>query len=309
MIVTVTLNPALDKSITVPSFAVNCVNRAEEVRLDPGGKGINVSKTVFALGGKTLALGILGGAAGGYIKSSLDNMGLENDFVFSPHATRTNLKIQDPVSGTTTDVNEAGAPADARTLQQIWKMIENYVNQGDVVIFAGKNPPQTPDGLLAEWTRKLHRMGVKVAVDTEGAALLPALRERPEIIKPNLQELAQLLGCGELTAEQVAEAAGMLSKSGVALAVISMGEDGAVFAGNGRVIRGYAPQVKAVSTVGAGDAMMAALAMGMEQGAALEDIARHALAVASAAVLQSGTAAVDPKTVEQLLDQVRLEQV
>ena len=110
MIYTVTLNPSLDYAVMVEEFALYKTNRTATEQMTPGGKGINVSKTVHALGGETLAMGIVGGATGGYIKTALDRAGVPNDFVIAEHPTRTNLKILDPVLGTTTDINEAGFP-------------------------------------------------------------------------------------------------------------------------------------------------------------------------------------------------------
>ena len=150
MIITVTLNPALDKTVTLPGFAVNTVNRVQKIRLDPGGKGINVSKTVKALGGNTLSIGILGGASGGYIKSALDRMNLPNDMVITGEATRTNIKIVDPVLMTNTDINEAGGPVSQQMLLAVWEKLTNVVKPGDTVVFAGKNPPGMEDGLMAD---------------------------------------------------------------------------------------------------------------------------------------------------------------
>lgn len=156
MIITVTLNPALDKTVILPGFAVNTVNRVSATRLDPGGKGINVSKVVKALGGKTLVLGVLGGAAGGYIQASMDEMSLPNDMVLTGEVTRTNIKIIDPLLQTNTDINEAGSPITEATLEAVWHKLTRAVKAGDTVVFAGKNPPGMSDSRLAEWVTRLH---------------------------------------------------------------------------------------------------------------------------------------------------------
>ncbi len=309
MIVTVTLNPALDKTVTLPGFAVNTVNRVQSIRLDPGGKGINVSKTVHSLSGKTLAICVLGGATGGYIKASLDELGIPNDVVLSADTTRTNLKIVDPVLRTNTDINEAGFPLTQETLQQVWDKICKTVQSGDTVVFAGKNPPGMADDQLALWTRKLKTMGVRVCVDTVGEPMLLAIREKPDIIKPNRTELSELLGRQIRTDEEVLQAAREILDMGVSLVVVSLGGDGAVFVTQKQQLRGYSPKVNVGSTVGAGDSMMAALAHYSAAGCSLEEIARRAVAVSAANVTMTGSQAPELTDILPLIERVRIETI
>ena len=196
MIITVTLNPALDKMVILPGFAVNTVNRVQSIRLDPGGKGINVSKSVQALGGKTLAITALGGGSGGYIKAALDALGLPNDPVITDQVTRTNLKIVDPVLGTNTDINEPGKPLSQQALDSIWEKLSRAVQPGDTVVFAGKNPPEMADDLLRGRREKaanvrdevLHTVACKAAIkagwrndEAELLAVAKAVMERDDL--------------------------------------------------------------------------------------------------------------------------------
>ena len=309
MIITVTLNPALDKTVTLPGFAVNTVNRVQNIRLDPGGKGINVSKSIQALGGKTLAIGVLGGASGGYIKAALDRIGLANDMVITGGVTRTNLKVVDPVLGTNTDINEPGSPVNPEDLQKVWHKISEAVQPGDTVVFAGKNPPGMDDGLLAEWIRKLKSLGVRVCVDTVGVPMELALREKPDIIKPNRDELSALMGRDLRTNEDVLEAARALVSQGVGLVAVSMGGEGALFVTANQCLRGYSPKVHVASTVGAGDSMMAALAHYSAAGCSLEETARRAIAVATATVTFSGSEPAELSAILPLIDRVRMERL
>lgn len=309
MIITVTLNPALDKTVTLPGFAVNTVNRVQSIRLDPGGKGINVSKSVHALGGKTLAIGVLGGASGGYIKAALDQMGLANDMVITAGVTRTNLKVVDPVLGTNTDINEPGSPVEPEDLQKVWRRISEAVQPGDTVVFAGKNPPGMDDGLLAEWIRKLKSLDVCVCVDTVGVPMKLALQEKPDIIKPNRDELSALMGRELRTNDDVVEAARTLVSQGVGLVAVSMGGDGAIFVTEDQCLRGYSPKVPVASTVGAGDSMMAALAHYSAAGCSLEETARRAIAVATATVTYSGSEPAELSAILPLIDRVRMERL
>lgn len=309
MIVTVTLNPALDKTVTLPGFAVNTVNRVQSVRLDPGGKGINVSKAVLALGGKTLAISVLGGANGGFIKSAMDALGLPNRMILTEGPTRTNLKIVDPVLGTNTDINEPGSPLSKEVLDKVWQTINESVQPDDTVVFAGKNPPGMADELLALWIRKLKSMDVRVCVDTVGEPMILALAEGPDIIKPNKDELSELIGRELHTDDEIVAAARELIADGVGLAAVSMGSSGAIFVTKDQCIRGYSPKVSVGSTVGAGDSMMAALAHYTDAGCSLEETARRAIATASAKVMCSGSEAPDLSAILPLIDQVGIEHI
>lgn len=309
MIITVTLNPALDKTLTLPGFAVNTVNRVQHIRLDPGGKGINVSKAVKALGGKTLCLGVLGGAPGGYIKSALDALELPNDMVITGEQTRTNIKIIDPVLQTNTDINEPGSPITSKTLSAVWTRLIQMVKPGDTVVFAGKNPPGMADDLLARWIRQLKALDVRICVDTVGEPMRLALEEGPDIIKPNKSELSELLGTRMVTDSQILDAAKGLVAKGVGLAAVSMGADGAIFVTKDQILRGYCPKVSVVSTVGAGDAMMAALAHYSAAGCSLEEMARRSIAVASAAVMCSGSQPAELDKILPLIDKIRIERL
>ena len=309
MIITVSLNPALDKTLTLPGFAVNTVNRVQNFRLDPGGKGINVSKTVKALGGSTLAIAVLGGAAGGYIKAALDAMELPNDVVFSDETTRTNIKIIDPVLQTITDINEAGGPISGEALQAVWTKLSQVVRPGDTVVFAGKNPPAMADECLAEWIGRLRQLGVRTCVDTVGRPMALALEAQPDIIKPNKVELSEIMGRSVNTFQEVLVAARTLSEKGVGLVAASMGSDGAVFVTRDQAFRGYSPKVPVVSTVGAGDAMMGALAHYTAAGCSLEETARRAIAVSVATVMCDGSQAAELDSILPLIDRVRIERL
>lgn len=309
MIITVSLNPALDKTVILPGFAVNTVNRVSATRLDPGGKGINVSKVVKALGGKTLALGVLGGAAGGYIQAAMDKMELPNDMVLTGEITRTNLKIIDPLLQTNTDINEPGGPVSEETLDAVWHKLSRVVKPGDTVVLAGKNPPGMPDSRLADWVTRLHGMKVYTCVDTVGEPMQQAIAAQPDIIKPNREELAEIAGRRMVTDDDVLTAARELVDRGVGLVTASLGADGAIFVTRNQAFRGYAPKVSVVSVVGAGDAMMAALTHYSAAGCSLEETARRSIAVSVASVMCSGSEAPELNMILPLIDQVRLEKL
>ena len=309
MVITVTLNPAVDKTLIVPGFAVDAVNRVEEILLDPGGKGINVSKSVQALGGETLCIGILGGDTGSYIRQALDEMKLKHDMVLSHCPTRTNTKIVDLKLGTNTDINEAGAPITEQLLDSVWEKLCAAAKAGDTVVIAGRNPPGTPDVLLARWTRQLCQKGVRVCLDTVGLPMTLAVQERPSVIKPNREELSAFTGKIFADDIEVLAAAKELVDSGIDLVAVSLGADGAIFAAKEKCCRSRCPKVTAVSTVGAGDAMMAALAYCIEKNCVLEETARIATAVATATVQVSGSQPAPRELVEKMLALIEVEEI
>lgn len=307
VILTVTLTPALDKTVLVPAFSIDTVNRIQSMRLDAGGKGINVSKTLHALGGASVATGILGGSNGEFIRDSLDKQGIENDFVFVQDNTRINLKIIDPDNHTNTDINEPGAPVSADDLNAVLKIAQNHLKSGDIVVLAGKAPQGTADTLFADWIACFGAMGVKVFMDADGALLAQGVKARPDLIKPNEDELARLVGRRLVDMEDMVQAAKALVAQGIETVVVSLGGDGALFVRENEILRGHGLKVPVQSTVGAGDSMMAALCYGEEAGKPFEETCRLAMAVSAATVMRPGTQAAAAEDVDALLKQVMLE--
>ena len=309
MIFTVTLTPALDKTVILPAFRVNQVNRIQRLRLDPGGKGINVSKTLRALGAESLATGILGGGAGRYIERALGDMGIASDFVWVEEETRTNLKVVDPQEHTNTDINEPGAPVDAGVMEAVYRKVEAAAAPGDIVVLAGKAPDGAPDTVFARWIARLRRRQVLTYLDADGGLLTEGVKAGPALIKPNDAELSRLTGRTFNGVEEMARAAGELVRGGVGAAAVSLGGDGALFVAGDQALRGYGLAVPVQSTVGAGDAMMAALAYGAARGMRFRDTCALALAVSAAAVTTPGTQPAEMHLVRELLRQVRLEEI
>lgn len=309
MIITVTLTPALDKTAVIPGFALGKVNRIASMRVDAGGKGINVSKTLAVLGEKSLATGILGGANGETIRESLEQSGIANDFVFVAANTRTNLKVVDPLGQTHTDVNEPGEPVDGDTLEAVLRRVEDKAQPGDLVVLAGKAPQGTPDTLFGDWTLRLKAKGVLVYLDADGGLLIEGAKACPALIKPNDEELARLCGHSFTTPAEMARAAQDLVQGGIGTVVVSLGSAGALFVQGEEVLRGYGLHVPVASTVGAGDSMMAAMCLGAVRDMGFFETCRLALAVSAATVMRPGTQPAQWAEVENLLPQVRLEKM
>ena len=273
MIYTVTLNPALDKTVEIPDFKLGSVNRITKVRTDPGGKGINVSKVIAALGGESEALGILGGDTGKVIVNKLLEMGLRFNFAFVSWETRTNLKVVDPICHTCTDINEPGVPVEIAQLEHVLQELTDAIRPGDIVVLSGSLPKGAPADTYRRFTERCQNAGAKVFLDADGEAMKEGVKAKPYLVKPNEHELSRLLGKELTTVEQLLDGARELVAEGVQMAVVSMGEWGALYVTEAETIFAEGLDVPVLSTVGAGDSVVAALALGVSRGYSLEEIA------------------------------------
>ena len=305
MIYTVTLNPALDKTVEIPSLTVDAVNRITSMRTDPGGKGINVSKVIQKLGGASVAAGILGGDTGRAILSPLTEMGLTTLFHFVEGETRTNMKIIDPDNHTNTDINEPGVTVSEEILEKLLEELLAKVTKEDIVVISGSMPKGSPKDTYYTWTKAFREKGAKVILDADGDLLKAGLKASPYLIKPNNHELGALTGRALETPEEIAETAAELMKEyGIGKVVVSMGGDGAVYVTKDKTIYAEGLKVPVGSTVGAGDSVVAALAVSEEEGKTLEETVRLSTAVGAANVMCSGTQAAEYEVVETLLPKV-----
>lgn len=309
MIITVSLNPALDKAICVEGLSVDGVNRVLSTRVDAGGKGINASKLVKVLGGETLATGIIGGNSGTFIQQQLDKMNIRHDFVVSDRNTRTNLKIIDRLRHTTTEFNEPGAPVSEDLLHGVWNKIEAVAKAGDAVVLSGANPPGMAADVLADWITKLKGKGIVTALDTVGEPLRLGIQAKPYLVKPNQTELSELVGEELHYIRDLIAAARQIVQQGVEKVIVSMGSDGALFVTREQVLRGYGVQVPIGSTVGSGDAMMAAVLHHMQQGCSWEETARWSLATGAANAMCEGSQTPDMEQIQELMEKVVVEQL
>lgn len=305
MICTVTLNPALDKTVEIESLTVDSVNRITTMRTDPGGKGINVSKVISKLGGKSIATGILGGDTGKAIESALAAMGLETSFRFVDGETRTNLKIIDPVLHTNTDINEPGVTVSEEILRGLLREIAEKLSEGDIVVLSGSLPKGAPKDTYRTWVKAFKEIGAKVILDADGDLLAAGIEASPYLIKPNNHELSKLLGQTlETPAELEKAARDLMEKYGIEKIVVSMGGAGALYVTEKETIYAEGLKVPVGSTVGAGDSVVAALAVAEESGMGLEETVCLSTATGAANVMCSGTQAAEYDVIRELIPKV-----
>lgn len=301
MIVTLTLNPSVDRTVEVETLARGEVMRAQGVRVDPGGKGINVSRALATHGLSTRAVVTVGGAEGEHLIALLRDTGIEIVPVGIRGAIRSNITVVEP-DGTTTKFNEPGAQLSADELAAVFAAVKTAVESADWLVASGSLPPGTPASVYADLIRSLADSGTCVAVDTSGPALEAVLDAGPTLVKPNRDELAEVTGRPLLTIADVVEAACRLRDLGAGAVLASLGADGAVLVDDDGAIHGQTAAVAPLSSVGAGDAMLAGFLAGGGKGS---DALVEGLAWGAAAVLQPGSGMPSPDDIDR--GAVRLE--
>lgn len=306
MIYTVTLNPAVDKTVTIPNFSSGAVNRIQKIRIDAGGKGINVSKCLQSLGLDSRVCAILGGNSGNQILSMVKEMGMTVLAVAVDGETRTNLKIVDTERHENTDINEPGPVVGEAILLELRDRIARDITVGDIVILSGSLPKGVQPSLYGDWTRYFASLGVTVILDADGEQMRLGVQAKPYLIKPNDLELSRLVGRTLETEEDLILAGKALQDSGIREVLISRGEKGALYLAADGIYRAEGLTVPVLSTVGAGDSMVAAVAYGLEKGLTAPERLRLAVAMGSASVTCSGTQAPDAKLVWELYEKVSI---
>ena len=264
MIYTVTLNPALDYAVYLRTLVPGTTNRTAREVLSFGGKGINVSAVLAALGEPTVALGFIAGATGEMLRRMLTEAAVGEELIPLPAgATRINVKIK---AESETEINAAGPVIDAASLERLFAKLEK-MKKGDTLVLAGSVPPSVSPDIYKAMAEIAAVRGVRLVVDAERDLLLPILHHRPFAIKPNRAELAAIVGRELLTDTHIEAAARELQAAGAENVLVSLGGDGALLLdGQGCVRRAPAASGKVVNTVGAGDSMLAGFLCGIAKG-------------------------------------------
>jgi 1-phosphofructokinase len=308
MIVTVTMNPAIDKTVEMDTLICGGLNRIRSVEYDAGGKGINVSKTLHELGGDSIAIGFLGGNNGRTIERVLKEKGIPADFVWVDGETRTNTKICEK-NGNLTELNEPGPVICEENLRELLEKIDTYAQEDTLFVLSGSVPSGIEKDIYADIITHVHGKGAKVLLDADGELFAQALPACPDMIKPNRAELEAYAGSDALVAEaDIIKYAKGFVEQGIENVVISMGKEGALFFLGGYSVKCPVLPVEAHSTVGAGDAMVAALACAWEQGLSKEETVRLCMAASAGAVMTEGTKPPKENLVNTLKTKVVFEQ-
>jgi 1-phosphofructokinase family hexose kinase len=315
MIVTVTLNAAMDRTLSVPNFQLAQRHRASSGVASAGGKGINVARALKRLSAPVVCTGLAGGRNGTQIVEDLTEEGILNDFVRIGGESRTSLAVLDPISNAYTEINEWGPEVTGSELATLGEKLE-YLTQGaDVVVLAGSLPRGVAQSFYADTIRELGRRGVPVVLDSEGEPLRLGVEAEPELVAPNREEAEALVGHEFGDERELADGLDEIAELG-AKNVLLTTEQGcfALLHEERREIRLYAPapRLEPISTVGAGDVLLAGFLAARFAEKPVEEALRAAVAAGSASVLEAGAGRFDPKEAGRLAAAVhveRLEQV
>jgi 1-phosphofructokinase len=294
MIVTFTANPSVDRTAEVDALVRGAVIRARSVRVDGGGKGVNVTRALAANGYRSLAVLPTGGAEGAQLLALLVAENLQFEAVTVGGAVRANVTIVEP-DGTTTKINEPGPRLSDAELAALTDALATAAAEADWVVLSGSVPPGAPDDLYATITKHLRSLGVRVAVDADGELLRRALPTAPDVIKPNRSELAKASGIEVRELADVLVAIGRLRASGARTVLASLGSQGAVLVDDTGAYHASAPAT-ARSTVGAGDATLAGF---LAAGGAGPDALLEAVAWGTAAVALPGSRMPHPHEIDR----------
>ncbi len=306
-VVTVTLNPAIDQTVTILEFGAGKVNRVQDSRSDPGGKGVNVAHILADYGHNVAVTGFLGAENTAPFDALFARKQIADHFVRIGGQTRVGIKIADPVLRQTTDINFPGLAPTAADVQALYRRLEAV--HGSWVVLAGSLPPGIEATVYRDLIAALKASGSSVALDTSGAALRHALEAAPLVIKPNIHELEDLVGAQLTTSGAVVEAARTLLDRGIRLVAISMGSEGACFVDANTVVMARPPAVEVKSTVGAGDAMVAGIVAGQLRNLPLAACARLATAFSVDAISHIGSGLSSPAAIEAGMQHVTVEEL
>ena len=312
MIVTVTLNAALDRTLTVPRFHRGHRHRASDVLTLAGGKGINVARALKRLDVPVIATGLAGGRTGTRIVEELTAEAILNDFVRIADESRTSTAVVDPTTGTYTEINEWGPHVSEDELAMLVQKLR-YLSRGtDAVVFTGSLPRGVDDGFYGEVIRELNRRGVQTVLDSEGMPLRLGAEAEPFLVTPNVVEAEGLVGQEFTEEEDFAMALDAIAEMGPRNVLITRDDGCVARLREERSVRRFhaqAPRLEPVSAVGTGDVLLAGFLAARLDGRSPEESLRTAVAAGAAATLEVGAGRFDPRDLGRLIGGVRVEEL
>lgn len=309
MILTVTLNAAIDKRYVVSDFQIGEVQRVKECAYVAGGKGLNVSKTAVIAGAQVLATGYVGGHAGEYIIEAVEQQGVKADFVKVPGESRSCINIYDDVNKTQTEFLEPGITVSKEDQDKFFEKFNELIDKCDVVAMSGSVPKGIGTDMYPELVKIAKEAGKKIIVDTSGALLTEVAKAKPNMVKPNIDEIRLLTGRHIETRDELVEAGIELQKTGIERVVISLGGDGSLMFTDDGVYQAIVPKIDAVNTVGCGDCMTAGFAIGFERNMTPQEAHKFASATSAAAAMTEETGYFRMSDFEDLIEKIEIKKI
>jgi 1-phosphofructokinase/tagatose 6-phosphate kinase len=312
MIVTVTVNAAIDKSLSVPNFQPGRRHRTVEQRTMAGGKGVNIARTLKALGQPVIATGFAGGATGTQVVERLTEESILNDFVRIREESRTNTSVLDPTTGEQTEINERGPSVSEREVELFHDKLLYLARGAAIVVFAGSLPRAVEPEIYATLIREVERMEVTTVIDTDGEPLRQAVRAEPDVVSPNVLEAEELVGH---------EFAGEQERSLVVREIAALGAREAIMTvpdgcfaqilvdGRPSMRRARIDQREPIAKRGSGDAFLAGYVAARYEGRAPDQCLRFGVACGAESTARMGAGMIDPREARRLMGDVELSPV
>ncbi len=304
MILTVTLNVAIDKTYAVDHFALSQVNRTKEIAALPGGKGINVARVASVLGEEVVATGFIGGYNGRYITQNLKEQLFQCDFQEIGEESRLCINILSNHSST--EILEHGPNISQEELTAFLEKFDNLSRRVKVVVMSGSIPRGVTHTIYKQMIEISARNRIYTILDSSGDSFIEGLKGRPYMVKPNKEELEKVLGCSLDTEAKICTCIQEYMNDGIALFVLSMGSRGALVGYNEEIFKVSPPIIEAINPVGCGDALVAGFAVGMARGMEIKEMIKLAAAAAASNALHHGAGMVQKVEVEELIKQVKV---
>jgi 1-phosphofructokinase/tagatose 6-phosphate kinase len=308
VILTVTLNAAVARTLVAPSLTLGHRHRAPQSVTLAGGKGINVARSLRTLGVPVLATGLAGGRNGDAIRDGLSEAAIPFDLVEIEGSSRTSIAVIDPMAGTETEINEYGPEVSQAEAREFSRRFEHLMEYATAVVFAGSLPPGFDEGFFTGLVSKARERGLFTVVDSTPTVLKAALKANPSLVSPNRGEAESVAGFDFIEEEDFPRGLSRLSELGAQSACITSPEGHSYFAFEARIASALAPVVERVSTIGSGDAYLAGLLAGLlHRKLGPVDSVRLAAGCAAANAESLGAGAFDPAHAEELAEEVRVE--
>lgn len=304
-VVTITLNPALDLTGSLTSLKQGSVSLVHESSLHAAGKGVNVARVLSDLGADVTVTGFLGNDNQEMFCQLFNDMGADDQFIRVQGATRINVKLVEQ-SGDVSDINFPGITIDESALNQFEAKLEQLAKQNDYFVLAGSLPKGVTPERCASWVSYLQEKGKKVLFDSSREALKAGISSSPWLIKPNDEELSDYVGHALTSKQECQSVAEELSKQGIENVVVSMGAEGVMWLSQDEWIQSLPPRMDVVSTVGAGDTLVAGLCWGHMKSLDRTELLSFATALSALAVSQIGVGVPDIKQVHTLQEQIKI---
>jgi len=307
MIYTLTLNPAIDRELTVTAVEFDAVLPAIKAQVDIGGKGFNVSRLLKSMGMSSTALGFVGGRTGERLRHGLQDLNIDTDFVPISGETRTNISIVTEKHDHYIKVNEKGPMVDESKQRELLDKIASVAGPGDWWVLAGSLPPGVPDSFYADIIHVLNEHQAIPILDTTGESLRLGCEAKPFLVKPNVDEIHNLTKLPVDTIDQIMDAAAHLRKMGTQNIVISLGKKGALLQTESENWLVHSPKIREKNPIGAGDSMVGGLVWALSQGYSLKEALGWGAASGAASASMSGTEVGSRALIEELFQQIRYE--